>query len=187
VSFSIGFAWGAAAWGGSCCHYGWGGNTMVVNNYNRYNRVNTANVNRAGGVNRAGTWQHNPQHRGGTPYSNQAVANRYGGGARGAGVDNRAAGVGQGQRGAGVGERNAGAGQVGAGAGAGNRPSVPGTTPPDRIGNQNIQRDAGSRAGGNSGFSGGSQGYSGSGARASSARGGASMGGMRGGGGGRRR
>lgn len=185
VSFTFGMAWGAAMWGGACCHAGWGGRNVYVNNNNYYNRTNS--FNRTNVAARNGTWQHNPQHRGGAPYGDRATANRYGGGTRAGGVGDRAAAGPAGQRGAGAGERNVGAGQAG---GAG-RTNVPGTTPPDRIGNQNIQRDAGSRAGASgassaSGLGGGSRGFDGAGARASSYRGGASMGGMRGGGGRRR-
>ena len=86
ISFGVGVAMGAVwsgGWGWGC---GWGGNNdITVNRNNNFNR----NTNIQGG-NRANTlpargnnWQHNPQHRGGTPYGNRETANRYGGTARG--------------------------------------------------------------------------------------------------------
>ncbi len=98
IAFGVGVAIGAAyhgGWGWGC---GWGRggyshvNINVNNNYvrhnnnninrgnNNINRGNINNGNRPGGGN---SWQHNPQHRGGTPYSNRATASQYGGTARG--------------------------------------------------------------------------------------------------------
>src|SRR5678809_928977 len=34
ISFTAGMMWGAAIWGGSCCHYGWGGGNVYINNSN---------------------------------------------------------------------------------------------------------------------------------------------------------
>jgi hypothetical protein len=224
VSFSVGMMWGAAMWGGSCCYARWGGggvyNDIDINVDNNFNRVehnergdrgdrgnqgnrgqgNRGQGNRGGG----GSWQHNPQHRGGAPYADARTAEKFGG-QRGAGASDRAAGAGQGQRGAGVSDRSAGAGQGqragvsdrsaaggqgqrGAGvsdrsAGAGAGGSRPGG---DQIGNRSIPSD---RGGGSGGF-GGSRGYDGGSARASSSRGSRSYGGGGGfsrGGGGRRR
>ena len=56
---------------------GWGGNNVNINVNNNFNR--NANINTGGNNN----WQHNSQHRGGAPYSNQATANKYGGSAQG--------------------------------------------------------------------------------------------------------
>src|SRR5438270_2191863 len=100
ISFGIGVAMGAAwggGWGYGC---GWGGNNNVYINHNNNNfnggnrnninggdRNNIGNGNRGNG-NRASTqpagggrsnWQHNPQHRGGAPYSDAATANKFGG------------------------------------------------------------------------------------------------------------
>ncbi len=102
IAFGIGVAIGTSyrgGWGWGC---GWGHsnvNINVNNNYVRQQRtnINTGNIN-AGNINRGNintgnrpgtlpaggnSWQHNPQHRGGVPYSNQAIANKYGGTARG--------------------------------------------------------------------------------------------------------
>src|SRR6266536_1426482 len=95
---AIGAAWGNGGWGWGC---GWGHgdvninvNNKYVNNYNK-NNYNKANFNKQGG-----TWQHNPQHRGGAPYSNRQTANKYGGTANrpggGVGTANRPSGGGAG-------------------------------------------------------------------------------------------
>jgi hypothetical protein len=105
-AFGVGIAVGSyyrGGWGYNC---GWGHNTTVIvnrnNNYiSHYNRTTINNGNRnnvninnrpsqlpAGGGN---NWQHNPQHRGGTPYSNQNVAKQYGGTARGDSMSTRQA------------------------------------------------------------------------------------------------
>jgi hypothetical protein len=73
VSFGFGMMMGAAIWGGSCCHYGgWGGgnNTVIINNNNNFNQFNH---NRNGGAGN-GNWNHNPSHRGGTPYGDKRRA-----------------------------------------------------------------------------------------------------------------
>src|SRR6266496_1393836 len=154
ISFGVGVAVGAAwggHWGGWGYNCGWGHNNINVNVNNKYvNNYNRTNVNNKIS-NTNNNWQHNPQHRGGAPYSNKATANKYGGagarsgagagaagaGARpgaGAGAANRPAGGGAGTAnrpsgGAGAGNRpgGGGAGQAnrpsGGGAGAANRPS----------------------------------------------------------------
>jgi hypothetical protein len=170
LSFGIGVAMGAAWGGGWCCGAHWGGNNNVtINNNNNFvknsNRQNVGGGNRTGGGN---TWQHNPQHRGGTPYSNRATADRYGGTVGG--------GSRQGQ--------------------AGNRASPalqdrPGGGGADRVGGRDVSRGGGDR----NAFEGGSRGgYSGRDAGRSSSRGSSSYGsrggggaGARGGGGGGRR
>lgn len=184
VSFSFGVMMGAAIWGGSCCHAGWGGgnnNTIIINNNNNFNQINN---NRGGGG--SGNWQHNPSHRGGTPYGDKGTASKYGGSARG----QSPGGAGASQRGAGVSDRAAsGAGNRAASgtgnraaSGAGNR-AAGGS---DRVGNRDIPKSSGSKP---SALGGGSSGFSGSSARASSSRGASSMGSRGGakGGGGRRR
>jgi uncharacterized protein DUF3300 len=211
LSFGIGVAMGAAWGGGWGYNSGWGGNNNVtINNNNNF--VNNSNRN-SNISNRSGNsnWQHNPQHRGGTPYSNRATANKYGGTARGDSMASRQnnARQNQGQRGgrqqggvsdrsstggrqqqAGAGDRGTGGRDAGnRGAGAGNTSSNRGGAGGggDRVGNRSVPSGGGSR--GSSTF-GGSGGSSGSSARSSSSRGSSSMGGSRGGsrgGGGRRR
>jgi hypothetical protein len=190
LSFGVGVAMGAA-WGG-CCGWnsGWGGNNNVtINNNNNFvnnsNRVNNRQNVRAGN----GNWQHNPQHRGGTPYGNRQTASRFGGTARGdsranrqanarqniqrsgqAGNLNRGGGAGQSSfRGGNGGNRAAGAGNR---AGGGNGGLGGGG---DRVGNRSVSPSSNSRGSGAFGGSGG--GLSGSSARASSQRGASSMGG----------
>ncbi len=84
VAFSVGVMWGAAIWGGSCCHCGWGHSNVNINVNNNFNRNSNVNVN-------GGNWQHNSAHRGGTPYANQATASKYGGSARGDSMSSRQA------------------------------------------------------------------------------------------------
>jgi hypothetical protein len=85
-AFGVGVAVGSYYRGGWGYYPGWGRHTTVnINVNNRYvKHYNTVNVNRNinnVNVNRnvSSTWQHNPQHRGGTPYSNKQVAQTYGG------------------------------------------------------------------------------------------------------------
>jgi len=130
LSFGAGIAMGAFWGGGWGWNTGWGSRNITVNNFNNFNRNafnrgNFNNVNRAN-LNRTGTWQHNAAHRGGTPYSNRATANRFGGTTRGDSLANRQAGARQqlnrqgGQLGtSGLGNR--GAGNVGNRGNFGNR------------------------------------------------------------------
>jgi hypothetical protein len=196
ITFGVGMMMGAFWSGGSCCGMGWGGNNNVYINHNN-NFVRNTNIQGGNRVNAGGgntNWQHNPQHRGGTPYADRNAANRYGGTARGdtpqarqqGSLDNRGAG----NRGASAGTRDRGnspsagsmdrgGGDRGASAGTADRSANRGG---DRVGNQSVSRSGG---GGGGAFGGGS----GASARASSSRGSSSFGGRGGGGrgGGRRR
>ena len=221
LSFGVGVAmgafWGGGGWGWNC---GWGGNNVTINNNNNFNRnsnFNGGNRNNIGNGNRASTlpssrnsgnrggnssWQHNPQHRGGTPYRDRGTADKFGGTARGDSLANRQAGARQqvGRQGG-----NLASSRPSGGAGAGNRADLGGGDRAgggarnggaggggaDRVGSRDVSRGGG---GDSSAFGGGSRGggnYSGSSARASSSRGSSSMrssggGGARRGGGGRR-
>ncbi len=202
ISFGVGMMVGAAWGGGWCCNSGWGGNNSIninnnntfVNNSNRQSNISNRSGNRTGGNN----WQHNSQHRGGTPYSNRATANKYGGATRGDSVGSRQANARQNQgqlggRGQGAqantmdrgGRQQSGADNRGRSGsnGPGNRSGSGG----DRIGNRSVSSVGGSRGGG--AFGGSSGGSGGANARASSSRGASSMGSRGGGrgGGGRRR
>ena len=196
ISFGVGVAMGAmwgGGWGYGC---GWGGNNNVTinnnNNFNRNSNIQGGNRTNVGGGNRGqGGWQHNPQHRGGTPYSNRATADRFGGTTRGSSQAARqnsarqnvgrqqAAGrdFGSSNRG-GAGARPS-QGQLGGGAGGGRG----GAGGADRVGNRSVSQGGASRGSGAGGFGGSGRDASGSGARASSSRGASSMGGSRGGGG----
>jgi hypothetical protein len=219
ISFGVGMAIGAAWGGGWGYNTGWGHshNNITINNNNTFvNNSNRTNVNRpsqrpAGGGN---NWQHNPQHRGGAPYSNRATASQYGGSARGDSMATRQANARQNQGGgrqqAGTMDRSganrqqagtrdrSGANRQGAGTmdrNASSRQQPGGTNRgnggADRIGNRSVPSGGSSRGsggfggGGSGGGGGGRGGYSGSSARASSSRGASSMG-SRGGGGGSR-
>jgi hypothetical protein len=187
ISFGVGMAIGAAWGGGWGYNCGWGGNNNItINNNNNFVRnSNRTNVNRpsqlpAGGRN-GNNWQHNPQHRGGTPYSNRNVANKYGGTTRGDSMGTRQANARQNQgqlggRQAGTMDRSGSNRQQPNAANRANGGA-------DRIGNRSVPAGGSSR--GSGAFGGGSGGYNKSNARASSSRGASSMGAR--GGGARRR
>ncbi|MCU0245788.1 MAG: DUF3300 domain-containing protein [Bryobacter sp.] len=182
ISFGVGVAMGAmwgGGWGWGC---GWGGNDIDINVNNNFNR--NTNINRGGDRTNIGNtsnkWQHNPQHRGGAPYSDRATASKYGGTARGDSLQSRQNAARQSQA------RSSGRTQAGTmDRSAGNRSGG------ERVGNRQVSSGAG--ASNRSAFGGASSGMSGSSARASSSRGASSMGSRggggfsRGGGGGRRR
>lgn len=169
LGFGVGIAIGigiSGGWGWGCGWHG-GGNTININNnnnfVNHYNRSN--NINRSGNSN----WQHNAQQRGGAPYKDRATANKYGGGTRGDSMQARQSQAGQRQAQTQRADRG--------GASSMNRGSSS-----SQVGNRSVSPSTSSRS---SGAFGGSQ--SGNWARSTSSRGASSMGGMRGGGGGRRR
>jgi hypothetical protein len=66
LGFAAAAVTGAALWGG----IDWGRNNVNidVNRFNQFNRANIAN----------GNWNHNPAHRGGVPYRDGSVAQRFG-------------------------------------------------------------------------------------------------------------
>ena len=186
LSFGVGMAVGAALWGG--CNWG-GGNVNVnvnrsANFSNNVNRTNVANTRTnqirqgqgAGGG--RSNWQHNPEHRKGQQYRNQATQQKYNRGSNAQGVQSREAFRGRADQGRqnlgqGAGQGRGGSGQFGGGAGAqGGRGQVGG--------------GAGAQGGRGQGFSGGGgggreagafQGMSGGGARDYSNRGQSSRGG----------
>jgi hypothetical protein len=165
ISFGIGVFMGAAfggGWGWGC---GWGHNDVNINVHNDFNR--NTNINRGGGNN----WQHNPQHRGGAPYSDRATANKFGGTARGDSMSARQSSARQQQGRTGSGGQTGSMDRSGGGGG-------------DRVGSRSVSNGGKSRSSG--AFGGASSGTSGRSARASSSRGSSSFGGSRGGGGRRR-
>jgi hypothetical protein len=183
VGLAIGAAWGGGGWGYNC---GWGhsSNITINNNNNFVRNSNRTTINRpsqlpSGGGNR---WQHNPAHRGGTPYSNRKTATQYGGTARGDSAARRQTNArpSQGQLGGGR-QQGASARQQPSGLNRGGGA--------DRIGNRSVPTNGSSR--GSGAFGGGQGGFSGINARTSGSRGASSMGARGGGGaargGGRRR
>ena len=78
-------AWGS--WGGYWGHCDWNHGDVTINNYNNFNKNYNKNVNKnvSGTRTAQGAWQHNPQHRGNTPYANKQTANKFGGTTRGQG------------------------------------------------------------------------------------------------------
>ena len=197
IGFGVGIAMGAF-WGGGWGYgprWGYGSVNINVNNryVNHYNRYNS--YNRYGG-----NWNHNPAHRGGTPYADRNTANRYGGTARGDSASTRQAAARQNsgasartQPAAGANRSgSAGANRAGASAGTSSVGANRGTASAggDRVGNRNIPSSQGSSRNGNAFGGASSSRPSSSAAGRSSQRGSASVGASRarsGGGGGRRR
>ena len=188
ISFGVGVAMGAAWGGGWGWNAGWGNNDININRNNNFNRNVNASGNYRGGNN---AWQHNSAHRGGAPYRDRTTANRYGGTARGDSLANRQAGArqqvsreggnlrsnatGTSGRAAGLGDR-AGSGTLNRSSSAGSGQINRSGGGADSIGGRDLSRGSGSsglsRGSGSSGaFSGGSDKFSGSGARANSSRG----------------
>jgi hypothetical protein len=205
ISFGVGVAMGAMWGGGWGYNCGWGGgnNNITINNNNNFvNNSNRQNVNGGNRVNGGNSnWQHNPQHRGGAPYSDRATANKYGGTARGDSMQSRQNNARQNQArqqpAGGAGNRGASAGNMssnrgsGPSAGTANRGNSPSAgnmssnraTGANSVGNQQVRNTPSSTN--KNAFGGAGSGMSGSSARASSSRGSSSMSGSRGGGGSR--
>jgi len=208
ISFGVGVAmgafWGGGGWGYGC---GWGGhNNVYINNNNTFVRNSNNNINRNTNINRPSTrpaggnsnWQHNPQHRGGAPYSDRSVANKYGGTARGDSMQTRQANARQNQgaqarqqpaggrdmsnRGNGPSASTRDTSNRGSGPSAGTRDVSNRGGGANQVGNRQVPN--GPSATNKSTFGGASSGVSRSQARASSSRGSSSMGSSRGGGGG---
>jgi hypothetical protein len=190
TGIAIGVGWGGG-WGWGC---GWGSNNININvNNNFVSHYNRNNINRGGNRINNGRWQHNPQHRGGAPYANRSIANRYGGAARAGSISNRQANarqnlgqprqnlgqLGDGRPRAGTLDRSSfGIGNRDLSSGIGNRDlsgvgGNRGNFGGDRIGTRDISRGAAAR---NTG-SWGNGSYGGRATRASSMRGASSMGG----------
>jgi hypothetical protein len=185
ISFGVGVAVGAC-WGNCGWGCGWGHNDIninVNNNFNRNTNINNISGNRGGG----NTWQHNPQHRGGAPYSNKATASKYGGTARGDSLSSRQASARQqvsrqgGNMPSASNRASGSTGNRGGSPTAGNRSSAGSSR--DSIGGRSATYGSSSK--GSSAF--GSSGHSGNSARSSSSRGASSMSSSRSGGGGRGR
>jgi hypothetical protein len=197
IAFGVGIAIGAAYHGGWGYGCGWGHSSIninVNNNYvSHYNRtnINNGNINRgninsgnrpstlpAGGGN---TWQHNPQHRGGAPYSNRATATQYGGTTRGDSLANRQASARQQPSAANRGGTAANRGGTAANRGGANAATRPTSTAANRSGGSG--NNIGSRQVPTNNASQGTGAFGGSSSKAStnasSARGSSSMGASR--------
>ena len=193
-TFSVGFAMGAAMWGG--CNWGWGHSDVDinVNNYNNFNRntnINSGNTNIGNNSGNRQNWQHNPEHRKGVNYNSKDTAQKFGGsgssnrvsqadarGRGGSGASNRAGASpstrdGGGARGGGTSRTGASAGTM---QGGGRDSAFSGA------GSGSFDRAASNRGASSRGGYGGSS----SASRSGASRGGASRGGGGRGGGGRR-
>ena len=187
LGFGLGFIggaiWGSGGWGWNC---GWGGNNNVYINHNNNFINNNDRINNLKGGNRASqlpangrsNWQHDPNHRGGTPYVDRQTADRFGGNARGDSVANRQQTARQNPGNFGGGNRDLGGTRPGAGQGnlgQGGMRDVS-ATPNRSAGNfgGSGNRDI-SRGSGNGAFGGASSGQNRNSARASQSRGSSSM------------
>jgi hypothetical protein len=168
MGIAIGFAWGYA-WGG--CNWGHSDVDIDIDrNVNRNTNIDRSKYQRDAGGQRQGNFKHNPSHRQGVPYRDNASARQYGGR-----TPTQAAQARESYRG-----RSDSLGGTGANrAGATDRASAGGL---DRSGTSARQTGSSSRSSA-SALDGVNRG--GQSARASSSRGNASRGTMRGSGGGR--
>jgi hypothetical protein len=187
-TFSVGFAMGAAMWGG--CNWGWGHSDVDinVNNYNNFNRntnINSGNTSIGNNSGNRTKWEHNPEHRKGVNYKSADTAQRFGGSGSGTRVSQadargRGGSSGAANRAATPSTRDAG----GARGGGTSRPSA------QTGSRQGASRDSAFSGAGNSSFdrAASQRGASSRGGHSGGSRSGASRGGGgRGGGGGRRR
>jgi hypothetical protein len=93
ISFGVGVVMGSfwsGGWGWGC---GWGHHDIYVNHYSRFynDHYHGGYATPDGYRSAAGrsSWQHNPQHRGGTAYSDRSTATRFGGTTRNDSRSNR--------------------------------------------------------------------------------------------------
>ena len=186
LAFASGVFWGAAIAGG----IGWNNNEI---NINRNTNINTGNRNNVQGGNK---WQHNPEHRKGASYRDNATASKYGKGGDRAASQSRDQFRGRAEQGRSEMNR-VGASEMQNRAAAADRSAASqrggGSQASDRGGGGASRGGdfggGGSRGGASASSRGGSSGFSGAGgggasARSASSRGSSSMG--RGGGGGGR-
>jgi hypothetical protein len=131
VSFGVGVAVGAA-WGyawGNCNWHGGSVNYNINQNININNNINRSNYAQRPGQGGSGTWQHDPDHRKGVSYGDQATAQKYNKGASSEAAKNREAFRGRSESGRqdlsrGSGDRASGLGGDRGSAGRGGRDSA---------------------------------------------------------------
>ncbi len=126
-----GWGWGCG-WGGNDININRNNNFNRNTNIGGGNRNQVNPLGNRGGGAGGNKWQHNPSHRGGAPYKDRATADRFGGTTRGDSLSNRQAGARQqvgrqggslsNRGGAGVSNRASGVGSGSGGTGASNRP-----------------------------------------------------------------
>jgi hypothetical protein len=80
VPMGLYFGGGWGGWGGWGWGFGWGGHSVFVNN----SFIHRYNFNSRGSASLSGrsAWAHDASHRGGVPYANAALTNRYRGNVR---------------------------------------------------------------------------------------------------------
>ena len=99
ISFGIGVAVGSALWGN--CN--WHGGDITIN-HNVYNNFNKTNI-------QGGNWNHNPEHRKGIAYRDQATAQTFGRGGQPGSRETSRGRAEQGRQGAGQGAGGLGSGR----------------------------------------------------------------------------
>jgi hypothetical protein len=174
MGYYFGGGWGG--WGGWGWRPGWGGRNIIVNN--SFIHRNNFNASRGGSLSGRSTWSHDASHRGGVPYSNAAVSQRYGGAAR-QNLQTRAAAQqmqGRGSTGQSGAARQSGSERMG------NRQIAPQAPAQNRSAFGGVREGSAARTHSDHGFS--SMGPARSGGGGGGMRGGGGGGGMRGGGGG---
>ncbi len=77
VGAAWGYAWGHSDWHGGTVHYNVTQNININNNIDRSKYQQNINRNGQRGSQGTGNWQHDPSHRKGVAYRDQATAQRY--------------------------------------------------------------------------------------------------------------
>ncbi len=77
VGAAWGYAWGHCDWHGGTVNYNVNQNITVNNNIDRSKYQAQIDKNRQGGSQGTGNWQHDPSHRKGVAYRDQATAQKY--------------------------------------------------------------------------------------------------------------
>jgi hypothetical protein len=80
IPMGLYFGGGWGGWGGWGWGFGWGNHSLFVNN--SFIHRNGFNAGRGASLSGRSNWSHDASHRGGVPYANAGVANRYGGNVR---------------------------------------------------------------------------------------------------------
>ncbi len=89
VGAAWGYAWGHSDWHGGTVNYNYNQNININNNIDRSKYQQNINRNGQRGSQGTGNWQHDPSHRKGVAYRDQATAQRYNKGASPAAVQSR--------------------------------------------------------------------------------------------------
>lgn len=89
LAFAVGVALGKRWNGGWGYDVRWGSGDIDLNINNKFVKNSARTINQPGNSAGAIKWEHNPVHRGGTPYANRELANKYASMVRNVGGGNR--------------------------------------------------------------------------------------------------